>query len=102
MFVKFSRAVVLAIVGIMLASFTEASPMPTAVTTHLPTTCESIFCRNRYLGNPHYFSGTPGTSITVNCQTCVCQENGGMLCDEIICVVSPPAITDIFVPSPTA
>ncbi|KAJ6467795.1 hypothetical protein C8R45DRAFT_1079167 [Mycena sanguinolenta] len=32
-----------------------------------------------------YTEGKPGTSTTVNCQTCVCQEDGGIICDEILC-----------------
>ncbi|KAJ7482631.1 hypothetical protein FB451DRAFT_1235762 [Mycena latifolia] len=82
MFVKFSRAVVLGIACIMLASCTEASPMPAPVATYGPP--------------------KPGTSTTVNCQTCVCQENGGMICDEILCAFTPPVITDTFAPTPTA
>ncbi|KAJ7482581.1 hypothetical protein FB451DRAFT_1235672 [Mycena latifolia] len=81
MFVKFSRSVVLGIACIMLASCTEASPMPAPVAIYRPT--------------------KPGTSTTVNCQTCVCQENGGMICDEIVCA-RPPVITDTFTPIPTA
>ncbi|KAJ6596123.1 hypothetical protein DFH09DRAFT_1134161 [Mycena vulgaris] len=82
MFIKFSRAFVLGITWIALSLHTEASPMPTPVASYRPT--------------------KPGTSFTVNCQTCVCQENGGLICDEILCVIRPPVITDIFVPTPTA
>ncbi|KAJ6450001.1 hypothetical protein C8R45DRAFT_1084104 [Mycena sanguinolenta] len=64
MFVKFSRAVVLGIAYMMLASYTE-----------------DLLSVSRYFAGIErtsykYFSGKPGTSITVDCQTCFCQKNG--------------------------
>ncbi|KAJ7843760.1 hypothetical protein B0H14DRAFT_2585537 [Mycena olivaceomarginata] len=61
----------LGITWIMLSSYTEASPMPAPVASLRPI------------------------------KTCVCQENGGLICDKILCAFTPPVITDTFAPTPT-